>query len=76
MPHMSWGLYGASVHQSGISVSVSTDIYPSVHNSHTSCFPSLWVASLLDGYLWMYAMFHAVDLLKLLLPWLLLLPLW
>ena len=60
VPHMSWDLgasihaichgvfWGASVHLSGISVSVSTYIFPLVHNSHTSCFPSLWVASLLD----------------------------
>ena len=39
---------GASVHLSGISVSVSTSICLSVHNSHTSCSPSLWLPSLLD----------------------------
>ena len=47
-PHMSLGLLGASVYLSGISVSVSATICLSVHNSHTSCSPSLWVASLLD----------------------------
>ena len=47
-PHMSWGLWGALVHLSGISVSVNTPICLSVHDSHTSCFPSLWVATLLD----------------------------
>ena len=47
-PHLSWGLLGASVHLSGISVSVGTSICLSAHNSHTSCFPSLWGASLLD----------------------------
>ena len=40
--------WGASVHLSGILMSVSTSICPSIHNSHTSCSPSLWVASLLD----------------------------
>ena len=58
VPHMTWGhmytayilgsFWGASVHQSGISVSFSTSIFLAVHNSHTSCSPSLWVASLLD----------------------------
>ena len=47
-PHVSWGLLGVSVHLTGISVSVSTSICLSVHNSHASCSPSLWVASLLD----------------------------
>ena len=40
--------WGASVHLSDISVSVSTSICQSVHNGHTYCSPSLWVASLLD----------------------------
>ena len=40
--------WGASVHLSGILVSVSTSICLSVHNSHASCCPSFWVASLLD----------------------------
>ena len=68
---MSWGLGGhlytpcvlvsfQGAHLSGISVSVSTSICLSAHNSHTSCSSSLWVASLLD---WMpmdvcYASFH------------------
>ena len=37
-----------SVHLSDISVSVSTSVCPSVHNSYTGCSPVLWVASLLD----------------------------
>ena len=40
--------WGASVHLSGISVSIITSICLSVHSSHTSCSPSLWVDSLLD----------------------------
>ena len=43
--------WGASVHISGISMSVSTFICLSVHNSDPSCSPSLWAASLLD---WMH----------------------
>ena len=68
----------ASVHLSDISVSADASICLSVNNSHTSCSPSLWVASLLD---WMpmdvcYAshccsFFVVFSLcLKLLLPWL------
>ena len=46
-------LGGTSVHPSDISVSVSTSIYPSVYNGHTSCSLSLWVTcSLLYGWLW------------------------
>ena len=41
-------LLGASVHLSSISVSVSTSTALLVHNSHTSCCPSLWVTSLPD----------------------------
>ena len=60
VPHMLWGLgghlytpyvlgpLGASVYLSGILLSVGTSICLSDHNSHASCFPSLWVTSLLD----------------------------
>ena len=60
VPHMSWDLgasvhpiclgvfWGTTVHLWGILVSVSTPICFSVHNSHASFSPSLWVASLLD----------------------------
>ena len=95
VPHISWGLGGSmhpyvmgsfgglSVHLSGISVSVSTSICLSVHNSHTSYSPSLWVASYWTGCPWMSAMLHAIVpffvvfslCLKLLLPQLQLLPL-
>ena len=54
--------WGTSVHLLGISVSVSTSIYLSVHNNQTSCSPLLWAASYCSGCLWMYAMLHAVDL--------------
>ena len=50
------------VHGSDISGSVIASICLSVHNSHTSCSPSLWVASALDWMPTMYAMLHAVDL--------------
>ena len=43
-----WGLLGASVHVADISVSCQCMHCFSVHRSHTSCCPSLWVASLLD----------------------------
>ena len=49
IPHMSWGLLGeASVHLSGIFVSVSTSICVLGHSSHASCSQSLWGAVLLD----------------------------
>ena len=40
--------WGASVHLLGILISVGTSICSSVHISHTSCSPSLLVASLLN----------------------------
>ena len=89
VPYLPWGLGGICtlVHLSDISVSVSTSICPSVHNSHTSCSPSLWVASLLDimpmdvcyvSCCWPIPFFLVFSLcLKLLLPQLwLLLPRW
>ena len=33
-PHLSWGLWGASVHLSGIPVSVCTSIFLSIHKSY------------------------------------------
>ena len=48
MPNMSWSLFGGHQYICQTFVSVSTSICLSVHNSHTSHFPSLWVASLLD----------------------------
>ena len=40
--------WGTSVHLSGILVSVGKSICLSVHNSHVSCSPSLWIVYLLD----------------------------
>ena len=47
-PYVLGVFWGASVHLSDISVSTDASICLSVNNSHTSCSPSLWVASLLD----------------------------
>ena len=43
-----WVFLGATVHLSGISVSVGTSTCLSVHNSHNSSSQSLWATSLLD----------------------------
>ena len=89
VPYMSWGLGGASVHPIHIGVfwghqficqafwCLLVHPLPSVHNSHASCSPLLWVAFLLG---WMpmdvcyaYAVipFGVVSLcFKLLLLWL------
>ena len=54
-----WSFGGASVHQSGISVSVSTSICLSVHKSY-QMLPIIVGCFLLDWILWMSAMLNAV----------------
>ena len=67
-----WYFWGVSVHLSGILVPVITSICLSVHITHASCSPSLWVASLLDWVLIdvCYVSCCCSLCLKLLLQWL------